>query len=591
MVGMDITSTLRAIQRLGSETADRALDAGVLMRLERLCLALFIAIGQLVARCNDPRLVLAHAQLVEAFAQQVHHQQLSVAVLSETTGAHSLSMDTYDALREPDYDFPGEPQRSAGRTCYLDAADLLSHWLGINYHELKRRIADAHLLIARRGPEGSLTTPRFTRLAELYASGAADRRTVARVARQLEKLEPVDTVFDGVPLPPTATAADGRLLEDHAATALTQLGPKQAAKQISAILKDYKVGTPAPLPLGLFLGRERADGSQEFLMRTQGADTDMLLSVMNHADDRRTQAGKSARLSEAERHSRTADPEASQDELPGVRDAGSAQSSVQDPLWLTSQDPMPLWAQDPEADDRAEPAEPQESPEQCGPSVAQRRLNALMDILAAPASGGAITPVRPKIVVYMWLKELEDLANAHAVTANGVRLPAGELRRLLAASKIIPVVLGGNSQPLDVGRANRFHQGSIRTAILARDRGCILPECSTPPNQVEIDHYRRPWSEGGETSVDNGVGLCQGGHHQRHAGQIQIVDVNGLPHVILPKHLDPEQKPRRNTYWGALQLGDAERAAAECCAPSEPNPAKRSTGSTDQESPPGAAGE
>jgi len=31
--------------------------------------------------------------------------------------------------------------------------------------------------------------------------------------------------------------------------------------------------------------------------------------------------------------------------------------------------------------------------------------------------------------------------------------------------------------------------------------------------------------------------------------------------VILPEHLDPEQKPRRNTYWGALQLGDAPELA------------------------------
>ncbi|MDQ0094150.1 hypothetical protein J2T21_002929, partial [Paeniglutamicibacter psychrophenolicus] len=23
----------------------------------------------------------------------------------------------------------------------------------------------------------------------------------------------------------------------------------------------------------------------------------------------------------------------------------------------------------------------------------------------------------------------------------------------------------------------------------------------------------------------------------------------GLPHVLLPRHLDPEQIPRRNAYW------------------------------------------
>ena len=206
-------------------------------------------------------------------------------------------------------------------------------------------------------------------------------------------------------------------------------------------------------------------------------------------------------------------------------------------------------------------------------SPEHRALNAFMSILTSPAAGGAIKPVIPRIFVYMWLSDLQNLAVAHAVTSNGVDLPPGELRRTLANANIIPVVLGGNSQPLDLGRSRRYHEGYVRAAVLARDRGCIVPDCTTPPDHIEIDHYQRSWADGGTTSVQSGAGLCPEGHHSRHVDQIKIVDVDGLPHVILPAHLDPEQKPRRNTYWGALQLADApDREATPADHPDPPGP-------------------
>lgn len=589
---MDITSTLRALQALCSTSAQQAQAAcpGVLLHLERLCLALFIAIGKLVSRSTDPRLILAHGELIEKFAQQVHHEQLSVAVLAESTGAHALSLETYDELREGNCDFQAEPERASGRTCYLATPDLLSGWLGINYFEAQRRIADAHLLIARRNPDGSRTTARFTHLAGLYATGKVDRRTVARVARRLEKLEPADTVFDGVPCPPTATAADGRLLEEHAASALAHYGSKEAHKQINMLLKEHRQRTKTARPpkLGLFVGRE-CDGTQEFILRTSGADTQMMLSVIAQADNPRTQASKTASLAAGQQQENPATDPSPATEL-------SPQDSAQeqpDPAWLTSDSPMPQWAQPTdqspesetaktpsaeqdldtaqastasspasapasETDSSAENTEPQNSLD-----AAERRLNALMNIIAAPASGGVIKPVVPKVVVYMWLSELEDLATSHAVTANGVQLSPGQLRRVLANCKILPVVLNGRSLPVDVGRAQRYFHGSVRTLVMARDRGCLVPGCTTPPDLVEIDHYQRSWAEGGETSVENGAAVCPAGHHSRHVGHLKIVNIEGLPHVILPKHLDPEQKPRRNTYWGALQLWDADKAKAK----------------------------
>ncbi len=55
---------------------------------------------------------------------------------------------------------------------------------------------------------------------------------------------------------------------------------------------------------------------------------------------------------------------------------------------------------------------------------------------------------------------------------------AGDARRLACDRKLIPVVLGSDSEPLDVGRAMRTVPLGIRRALIARDRGCSFPGCN-----------------------------------------------------------------------------------------------------------------
>ena len=44
---------------------------------------------------------------------------------------------------------------------------------------------------------------------------------------------------------------------------------------------------------------------------------------------------------------------------------------------------------------------------------------------------------------------------------------------------IIPAVLDGRGQPVDVGREQRTFSGLRRTAIEVRDGGCVWPGCAT----------------------------------------------------------------------------------------------------------------
>ena len=76
---------------------------------------------------------------------------------------------------------------------------------------------------------------------------------------------------------------------------------------------------------------------------------------------------------------------------------------------------------------------------------------------------------------------------------------------------IIPVVLGGDSEVLDVGRAKRLFTPGLLRALWLRDRGCTIPGCSAPPHWADAHHLVH-WIDAGVTSLLNGALLC-GRHH------------------------------------------------------------------------------
>ena len=109
-----------------------------------------------------------------------------------------------------------------------------------------------------------------------------------------------------------------------------------------------------------------------------------------------------------------------------------------------------------------------------------------------PKTGGCSATV----VVTMTLEQLlADLDHAGVCTLDtGGRITAAEARRLACTAGIIPIVLGGKSQPLDVGRKRRLHTESMRLAMGVRDGGCTAQGCETPPGLCHA-HHDTPWSQ------------------------------------------------------------------------------------------------
>ncbi len=128
-----------------------------------------------------------------------------------------------------------------------------------------------------------------------------------------------------------------------------------------------------------------------------------------------------------------------------------------------------------------------------------------------PQHGGTATSV----MVMLDLDALKADAG-WAETSTGDRVTVDEARRLACQAGIIPVVLGGKSEILDLGRARRLFSSAQRKAMALSDRGCTADGCDVPAAWCEAHHHRQPWSKGGKTDLADGKLLCSFHHHRAH---------------------------------------------------------------------------
>ncbi|TCC45820.1 DUF222 domain-containing protein [Kribbella capetownensis] len=158
-------------------------------------------------------------------------------------------------------------------------------------------------------------------------------------------------------------------------------------------------------------------------------------------------------------------------------------------------------------------------------------------------AAGAVPGFGAKATITVTI-DLQDLTSAAADATGdlvyGDGLSAAAIRRLACDAKIIPLVLGSNSEPLDVGRAERLVNRAMRRALNARDKGCVV--CGAPPIQCDA-HHVRSWIDGGPTAVSNLALLCRRHHIDLHAGDWSITITNGVVHVSRPTWADPPPRP------------------------------------------------
>lgn len=108
-----------------------------------------------------------------------------------------------------------------------------------------------------------------------------------------------------------------------------------------------------------------------------------------------------------------------------------------------------------------------------------------------------------------------------ATTETGTVLGVADARKIACDTRVIPVVMGGLGEVLDVGRATRTIPPAIRRALIARDQGCVWPGCDRAPIHCD-GHHIQHWLDDGPTSLANLALLCHSHHHRLHKYNLML---------------------------------------------------------------------
>jgi len=178
-----------------------------------------------------------------------------------------------------------------------------------------------------------------------------------------------------------------------------------------------------------------------------------------------------------------------------------------------------------------------------GATAVQRGADAFVELARRAQCGGNPgdsqdrSATRPEVIVTVdmaWLTgQIDDAITDGRLPACSIpgvgNLAPATARRLACDAAIIPMILGGASQPLDVGRRRYRITPAQRRALIVRDGGCVWPGCDRPPGWCQAHHLDERLRHDGPTDLDNLALLCSRHHHDVHEGGQILQQVGNQP--------------------------------------------------------------
>jgi hypothetical protein len=145
---------------------------------------------------------------------------------------------------------------------------------------------------------------------------------------------------------------------------------------------------------------------------------------------------------------------------------------------------------------------------------------------------------RSQLLVTTTLETLLQRGGAPAADVEfSLPISAASVARLACDCNVTRILLGSQSQVIDVGRSRRVINPALERALRVRDKTCRWPGCDRPASYTAAHHLQH-WAEGGATDLDNLVLLCHRHHWMVHEGGWQIVRQEDGDYLVIPPQLD-----------------------------------------------------
>ena len=150
----------------------------------------------------------------------------------------------------------------------------------------------------------------------------------------------------------------------------------------------------------------------------------------------------------------------------------------------------------------------------------QRLAEALVEACRRAEGQAHPTTSHDRVVVTLTLQDLFGTPHdGPGPTMNdGTPVPASVARAMACEAGIIPLVLGGDSIPLDLGRTRRLASPGQRVALGALWSTCSFADCATPYAWTELHHVHPFNADGGHgrTNIDELTPVCGHCHDLAH---------------------------------------------------------------------------
>ncbi len=204
------------------------------------------------------------------------------------------------------------------------------------------------------------------------------------------------------------------------------------------------------------------------------------------------------------------------------------------------------------------------------PQLALDGLVELIRVATLADRGRVLGARRVGVRVHVAERDLRRGVGAARMEGQTEPISIATAERLACESGVLPIAIGLNGQPLDVGRTQRTFTARQRIALAARDGGCRWPGCDRPPEWTEAHHINEWLRHGGRTDLADGLLLCRQHHMLVHNHGWRVIRTGAADYQLLPPPGSERGSSRQRASVPAPVADVPEPAAPPIPMPARP---------------------